>query len=124
MAGQAPESIHQAFMAAFNAGDAAGLLALYEPEASLMPAPGQVVTGRAAIGEALGGFLALKGRMTIETVRVIEAGDLALLHGAWILSGTGPDGSAIEMAGRNAEVVRRQADGSWLFAIDNPFGDA
>lgn len=124
MAEQGPESIHQAFMAAFNAGDAARLLALYEPEASLMPAPGQVVIGRAAIGEALAGFLALNGRMTIETVRVIQAGDIALLHGAWILSGTGPDGSAIEMAGRNAEVVRRQADGSWMFAIDNPFGDA
>ena len=124
MAVQRPDEIHQAFMAAFNAGDAAALLALYEPDASLTPAPGQVVTGRAAIGEVLAGFLALKGRMTIETVRVIEAGDLALLHGAWILSGTGADGSAIELAGRNAEVVRRQADGSWLFAVDNPFGDA
>jgi uncharacterized protein (TIGR02246 family) len=124
MSERRPEEIHQAFMAAFNAGDAAALVALYEPEASLMPAPGQVVTGRAAIGEALAGFLALKGRMTIETVRVIQSGDVALLHGAWILSGMGPDGSAIEMAGRNAEVVRRQADGSWMFAIDNPFGDA
>jgi uncharacterized protein (TIGR02246 family) len=121
---QRPEEIHQAFMAAFNAGDAAALLALYEPDASLAPAPGQVVTGRAAIGEVLAGFLALKGRMSIETVRVIESGDVALLHGAWILSGTGPDGSAIEMAGRNAEVLRRQADGSWLFVVDNPFGDA
>jgi uncharacterized protein (TIGR02246 family) len=124
MSAQRPEEIHQAFTTAFNAGDAAALLALYEPEASLAPAPGQVVTGRAAIGEVLDGFLALKGRMTIETVRVIAAGDVALLHGAWILSGTGPDGSPIEMAGRNAEIVRRQSDGSWLCVVDNPFGDA
>jgi uncharacterized protein (TIGR02246 family) len=124
MAVQRPEEIHEAFTTAFNAGDAAALLALFEPDAALAPAPGQVVTGRAAIGEVLAGFLALKGRMTIETVRVIRSGDVALLHGAWILSGTGPDGSAIEMAGRNAEVARRQADGSWQFVVDNPFGDA
>src|SRR6266542_576491 len=109
MSVQRPEQIHQAFTAAFNAGDAAALLALYEPEASLAPAPGEIVTGREAIGEVLAGFLALKGRMTIETLRVIPAGDVALLHGAWILSGTGPDGGDIELAGRNAEVVRRQA---------------
>jgi len=26
------------------------------------------------------------------------------------------------MSGRSAEVVRRQADGTWLFVIDNPRG--
>jgi uncharacterized protein (TIGR02246 family) len=124
MAVQRPEEIYRAFTTAFNAGDAAALLALYEPDATLAPAPGQVVSGHAAIGEVLAGFLALKGRMTIETVRVIQSGDVALLHGAWILSGTGPDGSAVELAGRNAEVARRQADGSWQFVVDNPFGDA
>ena len=124
MSVQRPEEMHQVFTAAFNAGDMTALLALYEADASLAPAPGEVVTGVAAIREALTGFLALKGRMTIDTVRVIPAGDVALLHGSWILSGTGPDGSAVELAGRNTEVVRRQADGSWRFVIDNPFGDA
>jgi ketosteroid isomerase-like protein len=28
------------------------------------------------------------------------------------------------MSGRSVEVVRRQADGSWRFAIDFPFGVA
>jgi uncharacterized protein (TIGR02246 family) len=116
--------MHRVFTAAFNAGDAAALMDLYEPDASLAPAPGQVVTGTAAIREVLAGFLALKGKMTIDTVRIIPAGDVALLHGSWILSGTGPDGNAIELAGRNTEVVRRQADGTWRFVIDNPFGDA
>ena len=48
-------------------------------------------------------------------------GRVALLHGRWTLKGTAPDGSAIETSGRNSEVVRRQPDGGWLFAIDNPF---
>src|SRR5688572_19115551 len=120
---QRPEEMHPTFTAAFNAGDMTALMDLYEPEASLAPAPGEMVSGTAAISEALTGFLALKGRMTIDTVRVIPAGDLALLHGNWILSGTGPDGHDVELAGRNTEVIRRQADGTWRFIIDNPFGD-
>jgi hypothetical protein len=34
------------------------------------------------------------------------------------------DDTAIEVAARNAEIVRRQSDRSWPFAVDNPFGDA
>jgi uncharacterized protein (TIGR02246 family) len=124
MSAPSPEAIHRAFTTAFNAGDIAALLALFEPDASIAPAPGEVVTGLDAIREALSGFLALKGQMSIETLRVIPSGDVALLHGMWLLTGTGPDGSPLELAGRNTEVVRRQADGSWRFVVDNPFGDA
>ena len=124
MAVHRPEEIHGAFTKAFNAGDLDALMALYEPGASVAPAPGQVVTGTAAIRDVLAGFLALKGQMVITTSRVVAAEDVALLHGSWTLTGTDPDGNAIEMDGRNTEVARRQADGTWLFAIDNPFSDA
>ena len=119
-----PEEIHGAFSKAFNDGDLDALMALYEPEASLAPAPGEVVTGTAAIRNALAGFLALNGQMVITTTRVVTADDVALLHGTWTLAGTDPDGKAVELAGRNTEVVRRQSDDTWRFAIDNPFTDA
>src|SRR5262245_55244751 len=109
MTAQSPEEIHRAFTTAFNAGDIAALLDLYEPDASIAPAPGEIVTGLDAIREALSGFLALKGQMSIETLRVIPSGDVALLHGVWLLTGTGADGSPLELAGHNAEIVRRQA---------------
>jgi uncharacterized protein (TIGR02246 family) len=121
---QRPEDYHRAFVEAFNAGDAEALMALYEPRASLVAQPGQVVTGTAPLRAALDGFLALKGRMSIETRAVVLAGDLAQTHGQWTLSGTAPDGSPLQMAGRNTEVLRRQPDGSWLCVIDNPFSDA
>jgi ketosteroid isomerase-like protein len=34
----------------------------------------------------------------------------------------GPDGKPTQMRGQSVEVARRQADGSWLFAIDLPLG--
>lgn len=85
-----------------------------------MPEPGQIVAGKDGIRNALNGFLATKGTMTLETLAVIPCGDLALLHGRWRLSGTGPDGAALNIGGRTAEVVRRQPDGTWLYLIDNP----
>src|SRR5438477_5599019 len=93
---------------------------LYQPDATLV-APGRTLTGHAAIREAYRDHLALRPRITVETVAVYENGDTALLHGRWIKNGTGPDGSELRMQGRNTEVLRRQADGSWLFYIDNPF---
>ena len=118
-----PEEMHRAFTTAFNASDLDALMALYEPEAILAPAPGQMVAGTEEIRAALEGLLTLRGQMRIETRRVMSAGGIALLHGSWTLVGTGPDGGAVELAGRDTEVVRRQTDGSWRFAFDNPFGD-
>jgi uncharacterized protein (TIGR02246 family) len=124
MALQRPDDLHPAFVTAFNAGDAAALLALYEPNAVLVPEPGGPAVGGEALRAALGRLLALRGTMTLETRAVIPAGDLALLHGQWTLSGMAPDGAPLQMAGRTAEVLRRQPDGTWLCVVDNPFSDA
>lgn len=97
-------------------------MALYEPDAWLLPQPGVRVQGHGAIREALAGFLALQGDFHMEAPRITEGRDVALLVAAWTLEAKGPDGAPIRLAGRTADVVRRQADGRWLFAIDSPFG--
>jgi uncharacterized protein (TIGR02246 family) len=106
---------------ALNTGDVEAALAFYEPGATFVPEPGKAATGLDAIRDVLNGFLALKPRLTIQVSQVVEAGDVALLCSRWTLNGTGPDGSPVELAGQGAEVVRRQADGTWRFIIDNPF---
>jgi ketosteroid isomerase-like protein len=44
-----PEQMHGLFEQAFNAGDIAALMALYEPDAALVPQPGAIAEGPAAI---------------------------------------------------------------------------
>jgi uncharacterized protein (TIGR02246 family) len=117
-----PEHLHHAFVAAFNRGDLDAILALYEPEATLLPQPGIVIQGREAFRENLRQFLALRGSITMATTFSVQSGDLALLRGQWTLTGTGPDGQPVAMSGRSIEVARRQPDGEWRFAIDHPFG--
>ena len=118
-----PEQIHRQFEEAFNAGDLNGLLALYEPDAALIPEPGVVVHGLDEIGPALQGFLDLGGTMSLDTKTSVVVGDLAYLTNRWSLTGTDPDGNPFEMGAVTAEMVRRQADGSWRFVIDNAWGD-
>ena len=43
-------------------------------------------------------------------------GDIALLRADWAVLG---EGDAVMAQGSTAEVVRRQADGRWLYLIDH-----
>ena len=78
---------------------------------------------RVVIREALAPLIAAQARITMRVVRVERAGDdLAALYNDWTASGTGPDGAAVEMTGKAIEIVRRQPDGTWRYAIDDPYG--
>jgi uncharacterized protein (TIGR02246 family) len=122
MAARKPEEVDQMFAQAFSAGDLEALVALYEPGAALVLESGKTVTGRDAIRETLQGFLTLCSNFRIEVISMVPAGDVALVRSDWSLTGTGPGGYQVELSGHGVEVVRRQPDGAWLYAIDNPFG--
>jgi uncharacterized protein (TIGR02246 family) len=122
MPAQQPTDIHRLMSEALATGNREAALALYEPDAVFVPRPGQVAGGLAAIGAALDQFLALKPTLTVEPAQVLQAGDTALLRAKWTLTGTGPDGQPIRMAGEATDVARRQADGSWRYRIDQPWG--
>jgi len=122
MAVMQPEEMNSAFADAVSSGDVEQVLALYEPEALLAPRPGERASGLAEIRAALSELLALGGAMQSRNVWCMQVGDLALLQGEWELTATAPDGTPLELSSRTAEVVRRQADGSWLYVIDHAFG--
>jgi uncharacterized protein (TIGR02246 family) len=117
-----PGDMNSAFAEAFNAGDIDSLMTLYEPSAVLVPMPGHVVEGTQAIRSALEELLAMKGRMTSENQYALVHGDIALLRAKVHLLGTAPDGTQLEINNHTTEVVRRQADGSWLYILDHPYG--
>lgn len=110
------------FVNAMNRGDLETALSMYEPGASLVVKPGAVVTGTVALREALAGFVALKPTLTSGAQQVVAAGDVALYCAQWSLRGTDPAGNPVQMSGRSSDVLRRQPDGNWLIAVDNPWG--
>ena len=99
-------------------------MALYEPNVRYVLDSGEVITGRAAIREAAQAALNYKIKFTFTVKAVLSSdGDLALTTTTWSATGINPeDGAPLTLSGKSAEVVRRQPDGTWLFAIDNPHG--
>jgi uncharacterized protein (TIGR02246 family) len=116
------QDIHRRFEAAFNVADLEGILALYEPEAVFVNSDGAVLHGREEIRAAFAAMFDTGCRIRLETAGIMEGTDgLVLMHGKWVLSGSGPGGQPFEQRGTSAEVLRRQANGAWLYAVDNPF---
>jgi uncharacterized protein (TIGR02246 family) len=117
-----PEQVLETIVEGINSGNLDTLMPLYENEAAFATQPGSLAHGSPGIRQALAGFISMKGKLDLEVTRVLEVDDLALVTGTWTFNGTGPDGEAVRLAASNADVLRRQADGTWRFVIDNPWG--
>jgi ketosteroid isomerase-like protein len=105
-----PDDLTRLFVERANAGDAAGLAALYEEEAVMAFPPGETTVGRAAIQALWEGVLAGRPHFELETpLPTLVSGDIALT------STPARDGTGVR-----AQVVRRQPDGSWLRLLDQP----
>jgi uncharacterized protein (TIGR02246 family) len=120
-----PEQLLQAVADGINAGDMDALLRLYETEAAFAVQPGSLAHGLAGVQSSLEGFLAMKGTLTITLHRVFRASNLALVIGEWTFTVAATAAGAAEtLTGQNTDVLRQQADGTWRFVIDNPWGAA
>jgi ketosteroid isomerase-like protein len=105
----APEDLGRMFIERASAGDVDGLVALYEPGAVLAGSPGKFAIGSQAIRKVYEDLLAKRPTF------VSEGQQPALVNGDIALTSTRlPGGRA------TAEVARRQPDGTWLWAIDQP----
>ena len=67
-----------------------------------------------AIRAAMKPFADMKPDIKCDARKVVEAGDIALIHNYWTMTGA---------TGHAVEVARRQSDGSWLYVIDDPFAE-
>lgn len=117
-----PEEVLNSAVEGINKGDLDSLMTLYETEACFATQPGQLANTSESISQSLKGFIDLKGELDLKVKRVLRASDLALVITEWSFSGTEPDGNAVNMAAKSADVLRQQSDGTWLFVIDNPWG--
>ncbi|OLF11436.1 hypothetical protein BLA60_10680 [Actinophytocola xinjiangensis] len=104
-----PNDLGRFFVDLANAGDIDGLVALYEPDAVLAFPPGQTTAGHADIRRAYETLLSTRPHLTHGTPHP------PLINGDVALTATRlADGSV------TAEIARRQPDGTWLWAVDQP----
>jgi ketosteroid isomerase-like protein len=118
-----PEDLYPALSEAYNAGDLDALVSLYDPKAVFVIRPGRVTESSAELRGAMQYLVALRGRLIVNPRTFIRSDDLVLVLGTFTLSGRRGDGTPFDRTSRFADVLRRQPDGRWLVAIDNPYGD-
>ena len=118
----AKAAIDEAAMAwesAFNAGDGKGVAELYTEDAALFPPDAERVDGRAAIaGFWQGAIDAGLADADLETLEVVEAGDLAYEVGTVTLSAPTSDGDRAPVSGKYIVVWQHEGDGAWRLHRD------
>jgi ketosteroid isomerase-like protein len=117
-----PEEVLNSVIEGINSGDLDSLMTLYEADACFASQPGQIAKSPESVRQSLRNFIDLKGKLDLKVKRVLQASDLALVTSEWSFNGTGSDGNPVNMAAKSADVLRHQADGTWQFVIDNPWG--
>lgn len=122
MPAQTPEEVDALVEKYINENDLEALVDLYEPTATLMAQGGIVSIGHDAIRTALQRLLNVNAKMTLNVTQTIVSGDVAVLYNEWSYTFSPPGSDPVEFNGQAMEVVRRQADGSWRFVIDDPYG--
>jgi ketosteroid isomerase-like protein len=105
-----PEDVTRLVAGRLNAGDAAGVAALYEPLAVLAYPADRPVAGREAIQAVYQHMVDAGVTFAIETpLPTVRFEDLALTSTR-----------SADDTGVRVQVLRRQPDGSWLRIIDRP----
>jgi len=119
-----PEQCDRILLAALESGDIDACVALYEPAAVLFKKSGETVSGPEAIRQIYAGMIALQPKFEVEFIKCTVSADGSIGTNRMKAGMAWKDAAGkMHQAGfHSLEVVRKQADGSWLFIIDDPYG--
>jgi len=112
------EDVHSTLAAAYNTGDLATVLSMYDVNGIIVAEPGNPVSGKEKFEAAVKAILSIKGKMEIKTEYCLQTGDIAVGRSQWNIT----DGSEVKVSAKGIEVMKRQADGTWKVLIDHAFG--
>ena len=115
---ESPQQLSVEFTSRLRRRDVDGLVALYDPDAILRSAPGHVARGRDEIRAVLAGMVDASVTVDLELQACHVSADQALLANKSTVRSAGSDEVQTVMT---TEVVRRRADGRWLYLVDDPF---
>ena len=112
------EDAHSTLAAAFNTGNVATVMSMYDVTGIIVPEPGKPVSGKEKFEEAIKAILSFKGKMEIKTVYCLQSGDIAVGRSEWSIT----DGTEVKISAKGIEVMKQQPDGTWKIVIDQAFG--
>ena len=112
------QEVHSSLAAAYNTGDIATVMSIYDGSGIIVADPENPVSGKEKFEAAVKGILAIKGKMEIKTVYCLQVGDVAVGRSEWRIT----DEGKTKVAAKGIELLKRQSDGTWRVLIDHAFG--
>jgi uncharacterized protein (TIGR02246 family) len=109
-------------LAAVRDYDIDATLALYEEDATMVVYPGMLGNGKQAIRKFYEGIFRLEPQIQHGVEAFTDAGDLTLFVAKWNIVGPIPPNLPLNRTNHHAAILRKQPDGNWLIAVDNPWG--
>lgn len=119
-----PNMGHEIFKKALNEKNLEVLVDIYADDAVMVAVGGQEIRGREAIRAFFVETLKAVESFTFETVFRMNYTDTVIFRSKYTVVFKAPDGSEIAQSTGGIEVLRKQADGNWLFVADHHFGSA
>jgi ketosteroid isomerase-like protein len=114
-------SAAEAYQAAATAKDAAGVVAMYDASALMIPPNGELVEGLEGVRDYRFGFISTPGvELEFELVRVevAESGDIGWSFAVGDITIHRPDGTTGHDVVRDFHTWQKQPDGSWRVVVD------
>lgn len=110
----AMDQIQDDYIAAFDAGDAAGLASLWAADGTQAP-PLSETLDRAGVEAAYTASFAENGPMSLEVMRdgMLASGGMAVGWGGFMVNASTEEGAPMLSSGRYGIVIRQEPDGSW-----------
>jgi len=112
------EEVHSLLADAYNTGDLATVLSIYDVNGIIVADPANPVSGKEKFTEAVKAILSIKGTMEIKTVYCLQTGDIAVGRSEWSIK----EGNETKVSAKGVEVMKRQPNGTWKVVIDHAFG--
>lgn len=122
-----PQDCDLLLVKAIEEGDIETLVSLYEPGAAMyLLTTGELTYSPDVIRAEYEGLISMKPKMVIEEIvtTIHQDGNLATTSLKGYMDSFAPDGQSIHSTFHTLEVLRKQPDGTWRFAIDDPQGSA
>ncbi len=117
-----PNGADEYFLNCVRKGDVKNALDCFDLEAIYIDKDGNAISGLSNIEKVVINLCKMKPDITVYEHKIAPIGDNMMYWlDKWKMTTTDPSGNVIEMKGASANVMRKSADGFWLWLVDNPF---
>ena len=118
-----PNEADEYFLNCIRIGDLENAMTCFDPEAIYIDKDGNTITGFANIEKVVANLCNMQPDIKVYEHKNSPVGnDMMYWLDKWTIA-TDPQGNSINMKGASANMMRKNANGIWLWLVDNPFAN-